>query len=98
MRYAFRFAVAAAVFGTISLVGHSARAFTIDNQSAIDANGNARFVDPDEEIQNFGRGGFLFGQCGPSVQFGAPAPIEGAQGGANSVPQPLGPRAFGADK
>jgi hypothetical protein len=37
----------------ISLMGHSARAFTVDNQSATDAYGNARFADPDEEVQNF---------------------------------------------
>jgi hypothetical protein len=98
MRYAFRFAVAAAVFGMISLIAYSVRAFTIDNQSATDAYGNARFADPDEEVQNFGRGSFLFSQSGPSVQFGTPAPFVGTQGGANWAPQPLGPGAFGATR
>jgi hypothetical protein len=98
MRCAFQFAIAAAVFGMISLIGHPVRAFTIDNQSPTDAYGNARFADPDEEVQNFGRGGFMFGQSGPSVQFGMPAPFVGTQGGTNWAPQPLGPGTFGANR
>jgi hypothetical protein len=85
-------AAVAIVFVTIPLTGHTARAFTIDTESATDAYGNARFADPDEQVQNFGRGGSLFGQGGPSVQFGAPAPFDRAQGGSNWLQQPLGPR------
>jgi len=94
MRHAIRFAAAAAVLAAIALIGHSARAFTIENQSPFDANGNARFADPDDEVQNFGRGGMLFGQSGPSVQFGAGI-FDGGPGGANWV-RPFGPRSFGA--
>ena len=50
-------AAVAAVFGTIALTGHAARAFTINTESATDAYGNARFADRDEQVQNFGRGG-----------------------------------------
>ena len=43
-------------------------------------------------VQNFGRGGSLFGQGGPSVQFGAPGPFDRAPGGGNWFSQPFGPR------
>jgi hypothetical protein len=82
----------AAVFGTIVLTGHAARAFTINTESATDAYGNARFADPDEQVQNFGRGGSLFGQGGPSVQFGGPGSFDRAPGGGNWFSQPFGPR------
>ena len=85
-------AAAATAFATIPLTAHTARAFTIDTESATDAYGNARFADPDEQVQNFGRGGSLFGQGGPSVQFGAPRPFDRAPGGANWFSQPFGPR------
>ena len=88
---AFRLAAVAAAFANILLIGHAARAFTIDTQSASDADGNARFADPDEQVQNFGRGGSLFGQRGPSVQFGAPRSLD-----RNWLPQPLAPRPFGS--
>ena len=89
-----RFAAVALVFATVPLTGHAARAFTIDSQSATNSDGSARFADPDEEVQNFGRG--MFGQSGPLVQFGAPGVPDRAQGGSNWLPQPLGPRWFGS--
>jgi hypothetical protein len=82
-----RLAAVALVFAAVPLTGHSARAFTINNESATNADGTARFADPDEEVNNFGRNGFLFGQSGPSLQFGV-------QGGANWQ-EPLGSRSFG---
>ena len=85
-------AAVAAVFGTIVLTGHAARAFTINTESATDAYGNARFADPDEQVQNFGRGGSLFGQGGPSVQFGGPGSFNRAPGGGNWFSQPFGAR------
>ena len=85
-------AAVAAVFGTIALTGHAARAFTINTESATDAYGNARFADPDEQVQNFGRGGSLFGQGGPSVQFGGPGSFNRAPGGGNWFSQPFGAR------
>jgi hypothetical protein len=84
-------AAVAAVFGTIVLTDHAARAFTINTESATDAYGNARFADPDEQVQNFGGGGSLFGQGDPSVRF-APGPIDRAPGGTNWLSQPFGPR------
>ena len=92
LRFApIRLAAVAVVFANILLIGHTAQAFTIDTQSASDADGNARFADPDEQVQNFGHGGSLFGQRGPSVQFGAPGSFD-----RNWLPQPLGPRSFGS--
>jgi hypothetical protein len=82
-------AAVALVFATIPLSGQGARAFTINTESATNADGSARFADPDEEIQSFGRGGSLFGQSGPSVQFGAP--------GAANWREPFGPRSFGGN-
>jgi hypothetical protein len=80
-----RFAAVALAFAAVPLPGHGAQAFTINTESATNADGTARFADPDEEVNNFGRNGFsLFGQSGPSVQFGAP----GGQGA-------FGPRSFG---
>ncbi len=88
----FRLAAAVALtFAGIALMGNGARAFTINNESATNADGTARFADPDDEVNNFGRSGFLFGQGGPSVQFGPPG---AAQGGANWPLAPLGPRSF----
>ena len=46
--------------------------------------------DPDEQVQNFGRGGSLFGQGGPSVQFGGPGSFDRAPGGGNWSHSPLG--------
>ena len=85
-------AAVAVVFVTIPLTAHTARAFTINTESATDAYGNARFADPDEQVQNFGRGASLFGQGGPSVQFGGPGPFDRAPGGGNWFSQPFGPR------
>jgi hypothetical protein len=85
-------AAAAIVFVATQLTSHAARAFTINTESAADAYGNSRFADPDEQVQNFGRGGSLFGQGGPSVQFGAPGPFDRAPGGGNWFSQPFGPR------
>jgi hypothetical protein len=83
-----RLAAVALVFATVPLAGHGARAFTINTESATNADGTARYADPDDEVNNFGRNGFQFGQSGgPSVQFGV-------QGGANWQ-EPFGPRSFG---
>ena len=85
-------AAVAIVSATIPLTGHTARAFTINTESATDADGNARFADPDEQVQNFGRGGSLFGQGSPSVQFGGSSPFDRAPAGANWFSQPFGSR------
>jgi hypothetical protein len=92
-----RFAAVPLAITTTLLISNAARAFTIDTQGSSNEGGNTRFVDPDEQIQNFGRGGSLFGQSGPSVQFGAPAPVDSNQGGVNSVPLRFGPRPLSSE-
>jgi hypothetical protein len=85
-------AAVAIAFVAIPLTTRTAQAFTTNTESATDAYGNARFADPDEQVQNFGRGGSLFGQGSPPVQFGGPGPFDRAPGGANWFSQPFGPR------
>ena len=92
-----RFAAVTLAITTVLLISNAARAFTIDTQGSSNESSNTRFVDPDEQIQNFGRGGSLFGQSGPSVQFGAPGPVDSSQGGANSVPLRFGPRPLSSE-
>ena len=87
-----RFAAATVVFATVSLAGPAAWAFTINTENTTNSDGSPRFVDPDEQIQNFGRGGSLFGQSGPSLQFGVQRPSDPTQGSAGGPLQPLGPR------
>jgi hypothetical protein len=62
-----RLAAAMLALGAIALAGPSARAFTMENLSA-GSDGNSRYADPDGQVKN---GMTLFGQNGPTVQFGA---------------------------
>ncbi|MGA3139968.1 MAG: hypothetical protein ABSD09_13965 [Xanthobacteraceae bacterium] len=62
-----RIAAAILALGAIALAGPSARAFTMENLSA-GSDANSRYADPDGQVKN---GMTLFGQNGPTVQFGA---------------------------
>jgi hypothetical protein len=91
-----RFAAAALAFAAVSLAGPAAFAFSMDSQSSGSSGGNARFADPDDQIQNlFGGGGSQSGQSGSSVQFGVQRPGDPAQVGPGGLFQPSGPRPFG---
>jgi hypothetical protein len=91
-----RFAVATVVFAAVALVGPAAFAFSMDSQGSSSSGGNARFADPDDQIQNlFGGGEPQSGQSGSSVQFGVQRPGDPVQGGPGELFQPSGPRPFG---
>jgi hypothetical protein len=52
-----------AVLAMVAFVAaKTARAFTIDTQSGSNADGSAKFVDPDEELENFASGKNAIGQ------------------------------------
>ena len=91
-----RFAAVALVFATVLLTGPPARAFSINSGSGTNSDSSAKFGDPDDQIQNFGRGESPSGQSGPTVQFGVQRPSNPFQGSAGGVLQPLGPRSLGS--
>jgi hypothetical protein len=62
-----RLAAAILALGLMALAGPSARAFTMENLNG-NADGSSRYADPDAQVKN---GMTLFGQGGPTVQFGA---------------------------
>jgi hypothetical protein len=63
-------AIALFAVAAISLTAASARAFSQENLGA-GGGRNSTFADPDEQVNNFGRGAHPFGSNGPVVQFGA---------------------------
>ena len=69
-----------------------AHAFTLDNQSGNNPDGSAKYVDPDEEVENFGRSDANRSQSG--LQFGFGRPDQSRDRG-NPVMRPLGPWSFG---
>ena len=91
-----RFAAVAMVFATMLLAGPPARAFSINSGSGTDLGSSAKFGDPDDQIQNFGRGGSPSGQSAPTVQFGVQRPSDPAQSGPGGLLQPLEPRSLGS--
>jgi len=63
-------AAVALAIAALSFAGSSARAFTFE--SAMNADGSARFADPGDQVKNFGGSGLqVGGQNGPFLQFGA---------------------------
>jgi hypothetical protein len=64
---------AAILAAAFALTSPSARAFTMEN---LNANPDARFADPDDQVKNGVR---PFGQDGPSVQFGMQPGLPGSQ-------------------
>jgi hypothetical protein len=88
------FAAFAAALMLVFLAVPAARAFTFDNQSSTNFDGTPKFADPDEAVENFGRGGSTLGQNGPSFQFGVQRSGQ-SNDWTNPAFQPLGPWSFG---
>ncbi len=68
-----RLAVLAAAFGLAMLAmlaPPAAQAFTMDNQANSNANGSARYTDPDEQFSGSGDGQTVIRQGNTSIQFG----------------------------
>jgi hypothetical protein len=83
-----RLAAAILVLGVMALAGPSARAFTMENLSGGSADGSSRYSNPDGQVKN---GMTMFGQGGPTVQFGAGSaysPLRPFSGFAPSQPPP----------
>jgi hypothetical protein len=51
------------------LAAAGAHAWTIDNNSTTNRDGSPKYVDPDEQIENFGNGGTTIQQGGSAWQF-----------------------------
>ena len=88
------FTAFAAALVLVFLAAPAARAFTFDSQSGTNFDGTPKFADPDEAVQNFGRGGALPGQSGPTFQFGAERSGRPSDW-TNPAMRPLGPWSFG---
>ncbi|HEX5210608.1 MAG TPA: hypothetical protein VFW22_02585 [Pseudolabrys sp.] len=65
-----RLALVAAVFGMAVLATPAARAFTIDNQSNSNADGSARYTDPDARFSGSADGKTTIRQGNTTIQFG----------------------------
>jgi hypothetical protein len=91
------FAAMALAIAAVALSGPSARAFTQENLNATNADGSSRFADPDDQVKNFGQGAHLFGENGPTLQFGTQSgpmtPFNRWGPGFNSGPTPPDPYA-----
>ena len=66
-----RLAVLAAAFGLVLLAAPAARAFTMDNQSNSNADGSARYTDPDARFSGSGDGKTVIRQGNTTLQFGS---------------------------
>lgn len=65
-----RLAILTAVFGAVVLTASAAHAFTIDNQGNSNADGSARYVDPDARFSGAGDGKTVIRQGNTTFQFG----------------------------
>ncbi len=65
-----RLAVLAAAFGLVLLAAPAARAFTIDNQANSNADGSARYLDPDAQFSGSADGKTVIKQGNTTIQFG----------------------------
>jgi hypothetical protein len=65
-----RLAVLAAALGLVLLVAPAARAFTIDNQGNSNADGSARYTDPDARFSGSADGKTVIRQGNTTIQFG----------------------------
>jgi hypothetical protein len=63
-------AMLAAAFGLVLLAAPAARAFTIDNQSNSNADGSARYTDPDARFSGSADGKTVIRQGNTTFQFG----------------------------
>jgi hypothetical protein len=57
------------VFAAAMVLAAGAHAFTIDNKSMTNGDGSPKYVDPDEQIENFGSGGTTIQQGGSAWHF-----------------------------
>ncbi len=91
------FTAMALAIATVALSGASAWAFTQENLNTTNADGSSRFADPDDQVKNYGQGAHLFGENGPTVQFGGQqgpiSPFNRFGPGFNSGPTPPDPYA-----
>lgn len=71
-----RLALLAAAFGLAALAAPAAQAFTMDNQANTNANGAARYTDPDERFSGSGDGQTVLRQGNTTFQFGQPQSFE----------------------
>jgi hypothetical protein len=65
-----RLAVLAAAFGLTLLAAPAAQAFTIDDHSNTNADGSARYTDPDERFSGSADGKTVIRQGNTTFQFG----------------------------
>jgi hypothetical protein len=65
-----RLAVLAAAFGLAVLAAPAAQAFTIDNQANTNADGTARYTDPDARFSGNGNGQTVIRQGNTTIHFG----------------------------
>jgi hypothetical protein len=70
MKHHRRLAILAAAFGLAVLAAPAARAFTMDNQSNTNADGTARYTDPDEHFSGNGNGQTTIQQGNTTMRFG----------------------------
>ena len=68
-----RLAVFTAAFALAVLAAPAAHAFTMDNQSSVNADGTARYADPDAQFSGAGSGSGqnVFKQGNATIQFGS---------------------------
>jgi hypothetical protein len=66
-----RLGVFAAAFGLAVLIAPAAHAFTMDTTSNTNADGTARYTDPDQRFSNSGDGQTTIRQGNTSLQFGS---------------------------
>ena len=71
-----RLAVLAAAFGLALFAASAARAFTIDNQSNSNADGSARYTDPDARFSGSADGKTVIRQGNTTLQFGGTQSFE----------------------
>jgi hypothetical protein len=93
-------AAVALAITALSLAGSSARAFTFESGS--NADGSARFADPDDQVNSFGGSGSgvqIGGQNGPTLQFGSQQMVPGLPmiggGSMGFAPTPQPPDPYG---
>jgi hypothetical protein len=75
-----------------ALAGPAARAFTLDNGGGGNSDGGPRFVDPDEQVENFGRPDVSRSE--PGFHFGVQRPDQ-SRDWTNPMMRPFAPGSYG---
>jgi hypothetical protein len=75
-----------------ALAGPAARAFTLESGCGGNADGGPRFVDPDEQVENFGRPDA--NRSGPGFHFGVQRPDQ-SRDWTNPMMRPFAPGSYG---